>query len=227
MRKFMYKGKDYPMLNDLVIVEAEIAGIPEEDLTEVKFSPGDLIFYGYGAKNRQFEFTEQYEVEKCKLDCDIQILKIKGIEGYYSASMFEVPYSSNKGIGELSAAIQPLRVEYGDVDILEACEQLNAIYNEFGVKKEAPKFEAVTNEMACLYNEKNKNYGNSFSKQFEEYGLTSTCIRLDDKINRLKSLNKMDSNGTKDESVRDTLIDLANYAVLTIMELDKRDLNEN
>ena len=51
-------------------------------------------------------------------------------------------------------------------------------------------FKIITNEMLDLYEIKNKNYGDSFSKQFQEYGLTSVCIRLEDKLNRLKSLNK-------------------------------------
>ena len=47
-------------------------------------------------------------------------------------------------------------------------------------------FKEITNEMFNLYEIKNKNYGDSFSKQFQEYGLTSVCIRLEDKLNRLK-----------------------------------------
>ena len=90
-------------------------------------------------------------------------------------------------------------------------------------------FEKVTDEMYNLYEIKNKNYGDSFSKQFEEYGLTSVCIRLEDKLNRLKSLNKQfinSRNGIEqpnidDESIRDTLIDTAVYSVLAIMEIDK------
>ena len=90
-------------------------------------------------------------------------------------------------------------------------------------------FEKITTEMYNLYEIKNKNYGNSFSKQFKEYGLTSVCIRLEDKLNRLKSLNKqfadaingIEQPNVDDESIRDTLIDLANYSVLAIMELDK------
>ena len=90
-------------------------------------------------------------------------------------------------------------------------------------------FKAITNEMFNLYEIKNKNYGDSFSKQFQEYGLTSVCIRLEDKLNRLKSLNKQISeakNGivdinVDDESIKDTLIDLANYSVLAIMEISK------
>ena len=90
-------------------------------------------------------------------------------------------------------------------------------------------FKVITNEMLDLYEIKNKNYGDSFSKQFQEYGLTSVCIRLEDKLNRLKSLNKQISeakNGiadinVDDESIKDTLIDLANYSVLAIMEISK------
>ena len=90
-------------------------------------------------------------------------------------------------------------------------------------------FKAITNEMFNLYEIKNKNYGDSFSKQFQEYGLTSVCIRLEDKLNRLKSLNKQISeakNGivdinVDDESIKDTLVDLANYSVLAIMEISK------
>lgn len=90
-------------------------------------------------------------------------------------------------------------------------------------------FKSITDEMTRLFEIKNKNYGNSFSKQFQEYGLTSVCIRLEDKLNRLKSLNKQISeakNGivdinVDDESIKDTLIDLANYSVLAIMEISK------
>ena len=90
-------------------------------------------------------------------------------------------------------------------------------------------FKVITNEMLDLYEIKNKNYGESFSKQFQEYGLTSVCIRLEDKLNRLKSLNKQileAKNGiadinVDDESIKDTLIDLANYSVLAIMEISK------
>ena len=90
-------------------------------------------------------------------------------------------------------------------------------------------FKVITNEMLDLYEIKNKNYGDSFSKQFQEYGLTSVCIRLEDKLNRLKSLNTQISeakNGivdidVDDESIKDTLIDLANYSVLAIMEISK------
>lgn len=87
-------------------------------------------------------------------------------------------------------------------------------------------FKAITTEMLELYEVKNKNYGNSFTEQYKEYGLTSVCIRLEDKIRRLKSLNKQGTSGTNEESIRDTLIDLANYSVLAIIELDRKEQGE-
>ena len=85
------------------------------------------------------------------------------------------------------------------------------------------RFVSITGEMKDIYELKNKNYGNSFSKQFEEYGLASVCIRLEDKLNRLKSLNKQGKDANVgDESIKDTLIDTAVYAVLAILEIDKK-----
>lgn len=45
------------------------------------------------------------------------------------------------------------------------------------------------------------------------------CIRLDDKLNRLKSLAKNPAQ-VRDESIRDTLLDLANYAIMTVIEME-------
>lgn len=46
-------------------------------------------------------------------------------------------------------------------------------------------------------------------------------IRLSDKLNRFKMLSKGKDALVNDESIRDTLIDLANYAIMTIMELEE------
>ena len=77
----------------------------------------------------------------------------------------------------------------------------------------------VCESLNALYDRKNTDYGDSFSKSFQEYGLTMACIRLEDKLNRLKALTKNEAQ-VKDESITDTLMDLANYAIMTIMELE-------
>lgn len=76
--------------------------------------------------------------------------------------------------------------------------------------------------MNALYIRKNHDYGDSFHAMFVEEGMASARIRLSDKLNRFKQLTrKPDTQQVNDESVRDTLIDLANYALMTVLELDE------
>ena len=83
----------------------------------------------------------------------------------------------------------------------------------------------IANELTELYERKNKDYGDSFHVSYIEEGMAMPRIRLADKLNRFKTLTKSNSQEVKDESVRDTLIDLANYAIMTIMEMDRKDDN--
>jgi len=76
----------------------------------------------------------------------------------------------------------------------------------------------ITNDLQSIYQQKNQDYGDSFSKQFSEYGLTSSAIRLEDKLQRFKNLINNKAQ-VKDESLEDTLMDLANYSIMTVIEL--------
>ena len=81
----------------------------------------------------------------------------------------------------------------------------------------------IVSEMNRLYERKNKDYGDSFHLSFLEEGMAMARIRLGDKLNRFKTLTKTNQQEVNDESVRDTLIDLANYAIMTIMEIDRKE----
>lgn len=75
-----------------------------------------------------------------------------------------------------------------------------------------------------LYERKNSDYGDAFSKSFKEYGMVMPCIRLEDKLNRLKALTVHNREQlVLEETLRDTLEDLANYAIMTIIEMDIED----
>ena len=82
------------------------------------------------------------------------------------------------------------------------------------------KHKLICEKLNKLYEAKNADYGDSFGKSYREYGLAMSCIRLEDKLNRLKSLNFSRSIKVKDESIEDTLMDLANYAIMTLIELE-------
>lgn len=69
-------------------------------------------------------------------------------------------------------------------------------------------FERVTRKA------KNADYGSSF-------GLVSAAVRICDKANRFASLADGKKANVKGEALRDTLMDLANYAVMTVMRLDQ------
>lgn len=83
-------------------------------------------------------------------------------------------------------------------------------------------FSDITKDMTELYERKNKDYGNSFDKTLNEFGIVAGLIRLNDKMNRVKSIYNKDVS-VKDESLEDTLIDLANYAVMTLMWINNKN----
>ena len=71
-----------------------------------------------------------------------------------------------------------------------------------------------------IYINKNHDYGDSFGETFRKLGIVSAVTRITDKTNRLQSLCKKEQK-VNDESIRDTLMDLANYAIMTIIEIDE------
>lgn len=81
------------------------------------------------------------------------------------------------------------------------------------------KFIGVLNELSDLYHRKNHDYGDSFRKSLDEFGLVAAVVRMSDKMERVKALSKADNAKVTDEKIRDTLVDLANYAIMTVMEL--------
>lgn len=84
------------------------------------------------------------------------------------------------------------------------------------------KFEQITNEMFDLYKRKNADYGNSVAKTFDEWGLVSFIVRMEDKLNRVTTLTKkMGEVRVADEKIEDTLLDLANYSIMALIELDR------
>ena len=73
-----------------------------------------------------------------------------------------------------------------------------------------------------IYEKKNSDYGNSFENSLDKHGLIAGIVRMDDKMSRLISLNSKKEQQVMDESLRDTLMDLANYAIMSVMWLDEQ-----
>lgn len=83
-------------------------------------------------------------------------------------------------------------------------------------------FWRITERMTELYSRKNRDYGNSFSDSLDKDGLLVSKIILNDKMNRFEQLLKRDPS-VKGETIKDTLIDIANYAVITMQWLEDQE----
>lgn len=90
------------------------------------------------------------------------------------------------------------------------------------------RFRNITEKMRETFLKKNHDYGNSFHETWDEFGdkgIITALTQISHKYHRLMNIGL----GTKplvDESIDDTLLDMANYCILTIMELEKARNNE-
>lgn len=82
--------------------------------------------------------------------------------------------------------------------------------------------ESLLRQIHDTYIKKNHDYGDSFSRSYKKYGLVAAMVRMEDKWNRLDNLAMGAEQKVSDESIRDTLLDLAGYCIMTTMELDKK-----
>ena len=96
------------------------------------------------------------------------------------------------------------------------------IMGEQSKKTDADRFKEITDKMFETFKAKSHDYGSSFSNLFKECGMTYAYGHMAEKLERVKSLMKDDAK-VKGESMKDSLYDLANYAILTIMELEKKE----
>lgn len=78
---------------------------------------------------------------------------------------------------------------------------------------------AICQKLNQVYKAKNHDYGDSFGDTYKKLGIISAVTRLSDKMNRLMSLAVKHDAQVKDEKIEDTLLDMANYAIMTLIEL--------
>lgn len=84
------------------------------------------------------------------------------------------------------------------------------------------EFKAITKKMTDTFIAKNKDYGNSFEKSIDEEGYVAFQVRAMDKMNRFKSVLQNKKQEVNDESIKDTLLDLANYCIMCSMKISER-----
>lgn len=134
-----------------------------------------------------------------------------------------------QAIGDLASLAN--EVQYKKITPEEICKGLDAIRINLEVFEEndktlsntsAHQFKDITKGMIETYVRKNHDYGNSFDKSLDKFGLVASVVRIGDKMNRIESLVQKKAM-VQDESIRDTLLDMANYAIMTVIWMDNQD----
>lgn len=118
------------------------------------------------------------------------ICHLKGINWCWSDWMLEEDTDNNN--------IQKRKVDESDIDIE------NYIH----------PFQEITNGLYETYCKKNRDYGNSFDQSLNKFGEIAALTRISDKYNRLCSLITNKEQEVKDESIDDTILDMANYLIM-------------
>lgn len=103
-------------------------------------------------------------------------------------------------------------------DYFEKLDKTTCDYEKQGLEPKPeikPIFSTLLDQIKDTHEKKNHDYGNSFAKSMDEFGMSAAAIRLSDKLNRFKSLIKKEAQ-VEDESIEDTLLDMAAYAIMTV-----------
>lgn len=135
---------------------------------------------------------------------DLDILQKNGIYPEYAKNLMD-EWEDSIGVDNLNWSELPFN---------------SIVMGEQSKNTDADRFKEITDKMSDTYKRKNSDYGNSFSKLFEECGMTYAYGHLAEKVERINSLRKNDAK-VHGESMIDSLYDLANYSILTIMEIEK------
>jgi hypothetical protein len=82
------------------------------------------------------------------------------------------------------------------------------------------QLKALQKESLALFTKKNADYGDAFA----QFGLVGVLVRMEDKIKRSISIGQRGIHLVETETLRDTLVDLANYAAMAVLLIDNGEL---
>lgn len=151
--------------------------------------------------------TNKYFVEEINQHCPLNTCVVKVVNMTYG--LCDIQYS----FWCIPAVV--------DAEVLAKVAISSSTQKTANEKTDADRFKEITEKMFETFKAKNHDYGSSFSNLFKECGMTYAYGHMAEKLNRVKSLMS-DESKVKGESMRDSLLDLANYAILTVMEIDKQ-----
>lgn len=170
------------------------------------------------------KYAKEIDEQKKKLEKEIAIRDSKEVnEVFINDFRTNLEWLFNSISGEISSIGNSWK-EIGNTKGLTLFLSLLAAkamqtFNVISFKK--LDLNPTAERMVSIYRTKNADYGNSFDQSLDEDGLLVAKIRIGDKVRRFLSLTKEGVEvQVKEESISDTLLDLANYCVMTIVYIN-------
>lgn len=103
-------------------------------------------------------------------------------------------------------------------------DELQSLVNEYRNQFRGNPFKEFTDQLAETLQNKNQDYGDSFSRSVDKFGIIAAVVRLEDKFNRLENLTANgDKEKVKDESLADTALDISGYGLLLYKYLKEHE----
>lgn len=147
----------------------------------------------------------------------------------YEREQYDLGWFSKELMRVLSPT--PAEVEYWEGLVrrqkhrFEELEKIGGIDMEQTIKKlkesGVEQFTRIVGEMSETYTKKNADYGDSFNQSLDEDGLIVSKVRIGDKYRRFGTLIDQEAQ-VKEETIRDTLLDMASYAIMTVMWMEAK-----
>lgn len=111
-------------------------------------------------------------------------------------------------------------------DMVELIKQVIPLSDSESVKMDRLGiYQYLLNNLEETYKAKNNDYGNSFADTYEKFGCVSFLVRITDEYNKLLTLcdPNIPEQRVKDEKIDDTILDLANYCLLWLVEREYKN----
>lgn len=135
---------------------------------------------------------------------------------YNNEKLFEV--GSIKGTSEnIVLYSTPIDKRYAEQKLKEVCDSEVRPIRKREETDTITLHKQICEQMTSTYIRKNNDYGNAFANLRNEIP-NAILVRLYDKYSRLKTLMSGEKQMVNDESIDDTLLDLANYCILELIE---------
>lgn len=105
--------------------------------------------------------------------------------------------------------------------------KVDELLTQFDRTETSNPFKLYTDKLAATLQEKNQAYGDSFTESVDKFGKTVIAVRLSDKFNRICNLINRGELKENDESLEDTLLDMAGYSILGLKYLEEHKDENN